>query len=134
MAKILARTFEDNSDLGHRGLQAYPVLVGYAANSRLITYKTLSEVMHYGNARVLNKPLGCIMGWCKLNNLPALTAVVVTTKDGQPGPGLTTMEGKNWPAAIHSVFQFDWFSIVPPTHEELKKAGRLASTGALDAE
>jgi hypothetical protein len=116
---------EDRSHIPERALQAYSVLVGLAWNRQTVTYGDLSrhQMLNYGTGGILDRPLGCIMGWCFEGGLEPLTVLVVRDDTGVPGIGLTTVADGNWPAAQQRVFAFNWFSILPPTLDELREAG-----------
>jgi hypothetical protein len=120
----MLRKFDDDSHYETRALQIYQVLIGLAANRQTITYGSLSDKMGgYGGGRgdILAHPLGCIMRWCKKNDLPALTALVVDRVSGLPSTGLTTVDGNEFPAECQKVFRCEWFLIFPPTLGELKE-------------
>jgi hypothetical protein len=127
----MVQKFAANSHYNTRALQAYLILIGLAANRQTTTYAQLSEKMKYGVGPILASPLGCIMGWCYENRLPALTALVVGSETGLPGEGLYTET--DLPAAQQKVFSFDWFSLFPPTLAELQEAGQRAAAGTLRA-
>jgi hypothetical protein len=117
------RSFADDSHHETRALQAWQILIGRAANRQTITYGQLSEQMEgYGGKRgaILSHPLGRIMRWCQANNLPALTTLVVDRITGLPKSGLTTVADDDFPAECERVFKRKWFSIFPPTLDELK--------------
>ena len=59
------------------------------------------------------------MFYCQQNEIPPLTILVVNQNTGLPGEGLT---GADLNADREAVFNFDWYSIVPPTPEEFKEA------------
>jgi hypothetical protein len=124
---------EDRSHIPERALQAYSVLVGLAWNRQTVTYGDLShhQMGNYGTGGILDRPLGCIMGWCFEGRLEPLTVLVVRDDTGVPGIGLTTVADGNWPAAQQRVFAFNWFSILPPTLDELREAGERATTNTL---
>lgn len=128
--KTMVEFFRDESHLHTRALQAYQVLVGLAWNRQTITYGDLSkeQMEEYGGGGILNRVLGCIMGWCYENGLPPLTVLVVNDQTGVPGGGLTTVPNQDWPASQQDVFGFNWFSIFPPSLGELKEAGERAHT------
>lgn len=121
----MIRKFEDESHVHTRSLQIYMVLIGLAWNRQTITYGMLSkdQMGGYGSGGILDRPLGCIMRWCEQNDLPPLTSLVVNERTGEPGPGLTSVSGRQWPSAQQSVFNLNWFSIFPPTVEQLQQAG-----------
>jgi putative restriction endonuclease len=125
--------FVDDSHVHTRALQIYQVLLGLAWNRQTITYGYLSrEPMEgYGSGGILNRPLGCIMGWCYENGLEPLTVLVVNDETGVPGVGLITVPDGNWPAAQQRVFDFNWFSIMPPTLVELRESGERAQNETL---
>ncbi len=60
------------------------------------------------------------MYWCDENGLPPLTVLVVNKKTGLPGTGLILSTDLN--ADREAVFQFNWYSIVPPTSAELPES------------
>jgi hypothetical protein len=124
--------FKIDSRVPTRALQAYLVLIGCAWNNQLITYGKLSQnQMEYGDGGILDRPLGCIMGWCFEQGLPPLTVLVVNKDHGLPGAGLGTVKGGNFPAAMQQVFKFNWFSILPPELEMLEAAGNRATGNTL---
>jgi hypothetical protein len=58
--------------------------------------------------------------------------LVVNDETGVPGVGLTTVpDGDDWPAAQQRVIAFNWFSIMPPSLDELREAGQRAHDGTL---
>jgi hypothetical protein len=113
--------YDDNSTYETRAQQAYSILIALASNRQTVTYRLLSEKMNYGGGRgdILAWPLGRIMRWCKANELPALTSLVVDAKTGLPSSGLTTVEADAFPAEQQRVYLYDWFSVLPPTGDEL---------------
>ena len=76
-------------------------------------------MMSYGRGPILSRPLGRIMDWCKREELPALTSIVVEKGTGIPSTGLTTVEDNDFPTEQRRIFSFDWYSIIPPTLAEL---------------
>lgn len=76
--------------------------------------------MGYFDARPIIAPLGHIMFWCEQNDLPPLTVIVFSRQKGEPSAGLTTGSVED----LETVFSHDWFSIIPPTPEELAAAYR----------
>jgi hypothetical protein len=117
----MAQEFEKNSTIGTRAYQAYLILIGLAANQQTIQYRQLCGKMHYGVGPILSSPLGRIMRWCDREGLPALTSIVVEKDTGLPSTGLSTVPNDNFPAEQQRVFSFDWYSILPPTLEELDR-------------
>ncbi len=131
----MIRKFDDDRHVPTTALQIYLILIGLAWNRQTITYGALSQgqMGGYGQGGVINRELGCVMGWCYENGLPALTALVVRDDTGIPGEGLVTVEGEDFPAAQQRVFRYNWFQLFPPTIQELKAAGERAQAEILRA-
>jgi hypothetical protein len=133
----MPRKIADESHDGTQAFQAYLVLIGLAWNRQTITYGKLSQnQMKFGQGGILADPLGCIMGWCYENGLPPLTALVVNGETGLPGEGLYVERPGELPAAQQKVFRFNqeaggWYSLFPPSADELEAAGQRAGAGTL---
>ena len=68
------------------------LLIQYAINGKLVTYKELSE--YFGNAiapRNTGGPIGMISEACSQARLPMLSAIVVNSSTGMPGEGFFTL-------------------------------------------
>lgn len=115
----MVRQFSDEPILPMRALQIWQILISAARNRQILTYGILASMLGYGGAGVLAQPLGHIMYYCQQNELPPLTILVVNQDTGLPGEGLT---GADLNADRESVFRYDWYSIIPPTPEELREA------------
>ncbi len=111
--------FSDHSNRSYRALQFWLILIGTSKNSQILTYGMVADILGYEGAGTLAHILGHIMFYCQQNELPPLTILVVNQDTGLPGEGLT---GADLNADRESVFNFDWYSIVPPTPDELKQA------------
>ncbi len=61
-----------------------------------------------------------IMCYCKQNQLPPLTILVVNEHTGSPGERLTTVENEN--ADRERVFNHEWYNIYPPSEEDFAEA------------
>jgi hypothetical protein len=57
--------------------------------------------------------------------------LVVNDETGVPGVGLITVPDGDWPRAQKRVYDFNWFSVMPPSLEELRTAGQRAEAGTL---
>ncbi len=114
----MARRFADNSTRPTRALQAWLVLTARAKNCQTITYSMLDELMCFGSPIGLSPILDYILKYCRLNELPPLTIIVVGKNTGIPSSGMGEFDFRQQEA----VFNFDWYSIFPPTVEELDAA------------
>ncbi|MCH7963155.1 MAG: hypothetical protein IH852_04365 [Bacteroidetes bacterium] len=95
-----------------RAMQIWQVLLGLAYNRQTITYETLAELIGMGNISVaLTQPLELLMNYCKENDLPPITILVVQKHSGIPGQGLTTIEELN--KDREKVFNYEWFKLKP---------------------
>lgn len=103
-----------------RAIQIWQVLIGLANNRQTITYENLAELIGMGNVAVsITQPLELLMNYCKNNNLPPITILVVQKHSGQPGQGLTTVEELN--ADREKVFNYEWYKLKPLQLSELEK-------------
>jgi hypothetical protein len=118
----MAQFFSDDSHIGTRALQAYLILIGLAWNRRTITADELSHnrMQHYDDT--VASPLGCVGGWCHENGLPPLAALIVDNVTGLPADGSYTES--DYPAIQQRVYGLDWYSVIPPSSDELASAGR----------
>lgn len=117
----MVQEFNQDATNASRSLQIYLILIGAAARRETMTYSMLSERI-YGSAsqrHTLGPKLGPLMNWCKANELPALTALVVNEESGKPSTGLTTVDGA-FGAEQEQIFSYNWYGIFPPAIEELK--------------
>lgn len=103
-------------------LRAYLVLIGMAARRETATYAQLDEKIKRGGAMLQAALLGHLMRWCKKNDLPALTSLIVEHESGLPSSGLTTVEAEKVPAERQKVYRHDWYSHLPPTIQELTES------------
>jgi len=102
-----------------RAAQIWPVLT-YAASLRAtLTYGRLGELI--GAPPVaLGDWLEPIQSYCLLQDLPALTVLIVSESDGLPGEGFTG--AADVPQAQADVFRHDWRREHVPTPPELAAA------------
>ena len=93
-----------------RAWQIWPVLVLAAKNRQTLTYEQLAKLIGVVPPPALAQLLEPIHRYCLDNDLPPLTAVVVSSKTGLPGIGFKAAEDvpaaqaevyaqKEWPAA-----------------------------------
>ena len=102
-----------------RAMQVWQILVAAAHERRTLTYGDLADILGFGGAGVLAQILGLIMNYCKSNNLPPLTILVVNQNTGLPGEGLTTVA--NLPQDRESVYRYNWYSRFPVQIEDFEK-------------
>jgi putative restriction endonuclease len=113
----MAKTFDDIRSDEARALQIYLILIGAAQNRQILTYNVLARFVGFKGSGVFAGILGHIMFWCQDQKLPALTSLVVNQETGLPGDGLITPDDAN--SEREKVYEFNWYSLVPPTMQEL---------------
>lgn len=116
----MLKTFDSIRTREARAIQIWQILIGLAHNRQTITYKILSELLGYKGAGVFAQLLDPIMSYCKKNQLPPLTILVVNESTGSPGTGLTTIENEN--ADRERVFNYKWYNIYSPSEEDFVEA------------
>jgi len=114
--------FNPSSKHPDRALQAWLILIGAAKLRQTLTYEGLSLLMYRKNAAgVLDKVLGHVAFYCKENELPPLTSIVVAKRKGTPGPEIP-IDLKDVDSLREQVYQQDWYDVYPPTAEQLATA------------
>ena len=117
------KKFAEDRSVEARALQIYLILIGAAQRHEIITYGDLGPMLgHVRGGAFLAQQLGPLMAWCVRNKLPALTSLVVNRQTGIPGEGLSTVGENDFPAEQQRVFEYDWYSIYPPSLKELNSA------------
>jgi hypothetical protein len=117
----MPKLFVKDSTYETPAIQAYMIMIGRVMNQQTIHYGQMCDVMEYRKSgSVLSYPLSKIMNLCEKEGLPALTSIVVDIVTGIPSYGLTTVKGHNFAKEQQLVYAVDWYSIIPPTIEELK--------------
>lgn len=101
-----------------RALQFWQYLIGKAYNRQIVIYDELKQLTNLPDCRPLNHPLKYIMNYCSSNGLPPLTLLVVNKDTGIPGEGFSATELSNYHREREKVFNFQWFSMVPPSIEK----------------
>ena len=114
--------FDQHSTVAMRALQIYLILIGCAANERVITFAGLANLMGYPGPAGLFTPLEHLAGWCRREGLPPITSLVVRDENGLPGPELS-FALEEVPARQHRARKFDWYAIMPPSIPELEQTG-----------
>ncbi len=114
------RRFNPSSTIEGRAIQAWLILVSRAMNRQTITYQGLSMLMYPREAPgVLDKILGRILTYCKKNDLPLLSVIVVNKERGTPGQAeklYPELDGER-----ERVYGCNWYDICPPTEEDFTK-------------
>ncbi|MCS4534011.1 hypothetical protein [Neisseria montereyensis] len=115
----MVRYFKEESTHITRAIQVWLILLSAAMNRQTMTYTDLSVKMyeHYA-AGVLGGILEYIAVYCNQNELPPLTAIVVNKETGLPGLSIPVEADLN--RVREQVYQFDWYSIFPPTEQEFE--------------
>ena len=110
-----------------RALQIWSLLVCAARDRRTYTYGDLAHALGMGGAGVMAQFLGPVMYYCREQQLPPLTVLVVNQDTGRPGAGLTALE--NVDRDRERVFAHDWFQTEPPETGDFEEATRASSKG-----
>src|SRR6266568_3340187 len=104
-----------------RALQAWQYLIAKASNRQLVKYDELRQMMEYADNRPLSSILACIAFYCIQHQLPPLTLIVVN-QSGIPGEGFPGDPSANWHQLRETVFNHQWYRMVPPTTNEFRQA------------
>lgn len=93
--------------------RAWNVLVSLAPLSRLITYEELAKQVgiHHRTSRFL---LELVQSYCKENDLPPLTILVVNKQTNEPGAGFTACGHDNLVEGRATVRNRDWTKVLNP--------------------
>lgn len=106
--------------IAERAAQIWPVLALAARNRQILTYGMLSKLISVPTAG-LGQLLEPIQSYCLLgDDLPPLTAIVVSKDSGLPGTGLVA--APDLPREQMRVFDFDWLEHGCPTPERFAAA------------
>lgn len=120
----MPRYYDQNPSQATRAQQIWLILTCKALNRQTLTYGSLAAMLGFEGAGTLAHLLGHIMHFCSENGLPPLTVLVVNQETGLPGEGLV---GADLNADRERVFRLNWYSIVPPSPEELAQAYKRQS-------
>ena len=83
----------------------------------------MADVVGLPNPLATIDPLDHISLYCRRAGLPPLTVLVVNRDTGLPGTGWDRVNpGRDPNVERERVFNYDWFTIVPPTPEEFEAA------------
>jgi hypothetical protein len=110
-----------------RAVQIWPILTLCAARRQTLTYDLLGKLIGVPR-QGLGQLLEPIQSFCILNDLPALSSLVVGENTGLPGEGF--IGASDVPAEQAAVFKRSWLEIAPPGEDQLADAARrLPSNG-----
>ena len=120
-------TFNPHASHPARAVQAWQILVGHAMRGQTLSYEELSRLMYQkAAAGVLAGILGHVAFYCKGNELPILTAIVVGKYRGTPGEQIP-LAPDDVDVERQKVFKYDWYNVYPPTEDALRSAFENAS-------
>ena len=108
----MVRKFDAIRTKYSRAVQIWQILIGLAHNRQTTTYGMLGKQIGFEGVGIIGQFLDPIMRYCKANNLPPLTIVVVNETTGSPGEGLVTLANENLDR--EAVFHYDWYNLYPP--------------------
>ena len=106
----------------HQRVQhVWSLLVCAARDRKTYTYGGLADALGIpGGARAMRHYLAPVMYYCREQQLPPLTVLVVNRETGLPGEGLTTLENVNLDR--EKVFAYKWFQREPPKTGDFEEA------------
>jgi hypothetical protein len=117
----MIRKFDDDRSNPSTALKVYLILIGNAVRGQITTYTKLAQQLYGSNAQhVMADRLTPIYFWCQQNDLPPLTSIVVGDDGHKAERAFLARE--DVPAKQQEVFRFDWYSVHPPTVDELREA------------
>ena len=100
-----------------RAAQFWSVLVLAARTQQVLSYDIVGRLTGIPRQGV-GEFLGPIQDYCKRNDLPPLTSLVVNEETGLPGVGFT--EATDIFGAQARAFVYDWFRRETPSPEDFK--------------
>lgn len=106
-----------------RATQLWAVLALAARNRQVLTYDTVAQLIGVPR-QGLGQLLEPIQSYCLVEELPPLTALVVSKETGLPSAGFTAADAAKVPAAQARVFDHDWLAIGCPTSDQFDDAVR----------
>ena len=103
-----------------RAMQVWQILVGAAHNRQSLTYGQVAEHLAFEGAGVLAQILDRILVYCKANELPPLTCIVVNQETGLPGSGFTSVG--ELPKNREAVYKQNWYALPTPQITDFEEA------------
>jgi len=121
----MIKKFDDNPSNASGAVQIWQILISKAHNRQTITYGILADLLGFKRADVLANKLGHIMNFCRQNNLPHLTVLVVNKETGKPGDGFPKIVD-DFDVEREKVFKYDWYGLCPPSKKQFDEAWQKA--------
>jgi len=117
----MTQTYDELGTAAGRAQQIWLILLAFAMCEQTVTYENLAERMGLSKhaARFLSQFLGPVYYYCDEHKLPPLTSIVVDVHTGVPGWD-GGFDISKVPALQRKVYDFDWYSICPPSRRELE--------------
>ena len=114
-----------------KAAQVWSMLTEAAKNRKVLYYSDIDS----SNPQMVGKLyLEPVQSYCLLEDLPALTVLVVGRATGVPGTGFIAVEREQIPSETQKCFNFDWAEVKQPTPEKLMVAvEKLPSCGKPEA-
>jgi hypothetical protein len=113
-----------------RAAQIWPVLAFAAGNRQVVTYEILGRLIGVPSI-ALGQLLEPIQSYCLMKQLPPLTILVVSKRNGLPGSGFTA--ASDIPMQQIRVFEHDWQEVGCPTPEEFDSAVKAVPSKKSDS-
>ena len=120
----MVRRLDENPTVPERSLRIWQILASKAMNRQTMTFTELTQILNFGgDGAGLHHSLNLLNRYCQSNDLYYLTILVVRVDTGEPGEGYPG-DRDRLNVDRERVFNFPWFSIAPPTLEQLEQAYR----------
>ena len=103
-----------------RAQQLWSILVLAARNRQVLTYSIVGTACGVPPPS-LGDFLRPVQQYCTENNLPPLTAIIVSEKSGVPGGGCL-VDSQDLPRAYIAIFEKDWPTVTAPSAAQLADA------------
>lgn len=105
-----------------RAVQLWMLLICGARERKLYTYGQVARILGLQSGRMVARFLGPVMAFCETRHLPPLTVLVVNSRTGRPGAGMTASDDMD--VDREKVYRYDWFSLDPPDPADFETADR----------
>jgi len=102
-----------------RAAQLWSVLISAARSQHILSYEIAGRLVGVPRQAVGNF-LGPIQDYCLQNDLPPITALIVSEATGLPSEGF--IAAQDVLPAQNRCFVYDWLSLATPTPEDFEQA------------